>query len=478
MTEFVIDKDTYKQQDAELTEALLEAQYELRKSGRGPVLVLISGNDFAGKAEAIYAFYERLDNRFLDTRAFGLPEGFERRMPRLWRYWRSLPPSGQAGFYLGSWYHQPLMLLSSGKLSEARFAQQMQEIVRFEQLLINEGVAIVKLWLHLSPDEPNRAPPAPELFEENVAMREWGDFSAEDYERVRAGADLMSELTSTAEAPWIRVRSHDTRYRDIVIGQIVLKALQHAPKGGPPAEYHPATTTHLRQLDYSAELDKSIYKDELDQQQARLRELVQHPGFAQRALLLVFEGTDAAGKGGTIRRITQCLDPRRFRVFGTRAPTDEERSHPYLWRFWRRLPAPGSIAVFDRSYYGRVLVERVEGFAAPEAWQRAYAEINDFEQQLQDANIIVVKFWLAITAEEQLKRFEAREQSPLKHYKLTDEDWRNREQWSAYEQAVEDMVDQTSTANAPWHLIPAEDKRYARIAVLKTLCDTLEKALH
>ncbi|QJD59046.1 polyphosphate:AMP phosphotransferase [Pseudomonas sp. gcc21] len=477
MTEYTIDKKSFKEQNAALTEALLEAQYALRKSGRGPVLVLISGNDFAGKAEAIYAFYERLDNRFLDTRAFSLPEGLERRMPRLWRYWRSLPPAGQIGFYLGSWYHQPLMLLSSGKLTEEQFARDMEEIVRFEQLLINEGVAIIKLWLHLTPDEPNRAPPAPELFEETVAMREWGDFSAADYERVRAGAELMSQLTSTAEAPWIRVRSYDPNYRDIFIGQIVLKAMQQAPKGDTPVEYHPSTTQHLRQLDYSAKLEKPVYRDELEQQQARLRQLVQHPGFARHALLLVFEGTDAAGKGGTIRRITQCLDPRRFRVFGTSAPTDEERSRPYLWRFWRRLPAPGSITIFDRSYYGRVLVERVEGFAEPEAWQRAYAEINDFEQQLQDANIIVIKFWLAITAEEQLKRFEARDQSPLKRYKLTDEDWRNRKQWPAYEQAVNDMVEQTSTDYAPWHLIPSEDKRYARIAVLKTLCETLETKL-
>ena len=477
MTEYAIDKDTFKQRNAELTEAMLEAQYELRKSGRGPVLVLISGNDFAGKAEAIYAFYERLDNRFLDTRAFGLPVGLERRMPRMWRYWRSLPPAGQTGFYLGSWYHQPLMLLSSGRMSEARFAEEMAEIVRFERLLISEGVAIVKLWLHLTPDEPNRTSPAPELFRETVAMREWGDFSAADYERVRAGAERMSDLTSTADAPWIRVRSHDPRYRDIFIGEVVLKAMQQGPRPEPPATYRPSTRPYLQQLDYSARLDKSIYKEQLELQQARLRKLMQHPRFAQRALLLVFEGTDAAGKGGTIRRITQCLDPRRFRVFGTSAPTDEERSRPYLWRFWRRLPAPGSASIFDRSYYGRVLVERVEGFAAKTAWQRAYAEINDFETQLQDAKIVVVKFWLAITQEEQLKRFQAREESPLKRYKLTDEDWRNRKQWSPYEQAVNDMIDQTSTENAPWHLIPAEDKRYARVAVLRTLCDTLEAQL-
>ena len=216
---------------------------------------------------------------------------------------------------------------------------------------------------------------------------------------------------------------------------------------------------------------------QLEHYQQLLRELIRHPRFARRSLLLVFEGSDAAGKGGTIRRITQCLDPRLLRVHGTRAPTEEERKQPYLMRFWRRIPAPGHIVVFDRSYYGRVLVERVEGFCNPEQWQRAYGEINDFEHQLKQAGTLVIKFWLAITPQEQLDRFEAREESPLKRYKLTDEDWRNREQWPAYRDAVHDMLEFTDSKESPWHVVSSENKRHGRIQALKIVCETLQKAL-
>ncbi|HDZ56669.1 MAG TPA: polyphosphate:AMP phosphotransferase [Pseudomonas xinjiangensis] len=480
MSEQPLDKKALKKQLAKLTEALLDAQFDLRKASKGPLLVLISGNDFAGKAEAIYAFYDALDNRFLSTRAFALPNSIERKMPRLWRYWRSLPPAGQLGFYLGSWYHQPLMQLSRGKISKAAFEREMQNIVRFEQALVDEGVTLVKLWLHLTPDSVKTRPPIDPELKQTVAMREWGDFSAADYEQVRESARLMSELTSTAQAPWTRVESHDARHRDLQIGQIVLLAMQQMlkPIGKAKAsDWTSSNTAHLGKLDYQLQLDKPVYKQQLEHYQNLLRELIRHPAFSRRSLLLVFEGTDAAGKGGAIRRITQCLDPRYLRVHGTSAPTEEERSHPYLWRFWRRVPAPGSVVVFDRSYYGRVLVERVEGFVDDTGWQRAYQQINDFETQLVQAGTVVIKFWLSISEGEQLKRFEARDASPVKRYKLTDEDWRNRKQWPAYEQAVNDMVDLTSAPQAPWHLISAQDKRYARVETLKIVCETLRKAL-
>lgn len=477
MTDKPLDKKAYKKRIAELTESLLDAQFELRQAQKGPVLVLISGNDFAGKAEAIYALYEKLDNRFLDTRAFALPAGIEKKMPRLWRYWRSLPAAGRIGFYLGSWYHQPLMQLSRGAMKPAAFKSAMDEIVRFERTLIEEGVTLIKLWLHLTPANTTGHAPAAQ---QTVAMREWGDFSAADYEQVRSGAELMSELTSLPDAPWDRIESHDADRRDLLIAERLLAAIQQtlqAKPALPTTQWHQSQAHHLRQLDYQLALDKPDYKRELERYQTRLRELVRHPRFARRSLLLVFEGTDAAGKGGNIRRITQCLDPRYLRVHGTSAPTDEERAHPYLWRFWRRVPSPGSIVIFDRSYYGRVLVERVEGFVSDAGWQRAYEEIKDFERQLQQAGTIVIKFWLSITEEEQLRRFEAREASPVKRYKLTEEDWRNRKQWSAYEQAVDDMIDHTSTDQAPWHLIPAEDKRYARVATLRVVCEALERHL-
>jgi len=194
--------------------------------------------------------------------------------------------------------------------------------------------------------------------------------------------------------------------------------------------------------------------------------------------VLLFEGNDAAGKGGSIRRITQALDARTYRIIPVAAPTEEERAQPYLWRFWRHLPRKGRVAIFDRSWYGRVLVERVEGFCTHADWMRAYGEINDFEEQLVRNRTVVIKFWLAISQEEQLKRFKEREKIGFKRFKITEEDWRNREKWPLYEQAVCDMIDRTSTEIAPWTLVEANNKWYARLKVLKTVCTRIEKALN
>ena len=191
----------------------------------------------------------------------------------------------------------------------------------------------------------------------------------------------------------------------------------------------------------------------------------------------MFEGQDAAGKGGAIRRITQALDARYYHIIPVAAPTEEEREQPYLWRFWRHLPRQGHFTVFDRSYYGRVLVERVEGFCREEDWMRAYAEINDFEEQLDMSGVIIAKYWLAITPEEQLQRFRAREKTGYKRFKITDDDWRNRKQWPQYERAVCDMIDRTSTDFAPWTLVEANDKYHARLKILKTLCQRIEEKL-
>ncbi|MEZ2745166.1 polyphosphate:AMP phosphotransferase [Halopseudomonas bauzanensis] len=479
MPERSISKGTYKQQHRQLTEALLEAQYALRKANKGPVLVLISGNDEAGKAEIIYRFYESLDNRYLNTRAFALPQGVEQRMPHLWRYWISLPKPARLGFYLGSWYHQPQIRYCRGELDLATLRAQMEDIARFERLLADEGIALVKLWLQV--ERPAESEAGSASSEQTVAMREWGSFSEADYARVQDSFQLISALTSTDASPWITVSGDDEHERDLRVGRIVLERTQQLLAAGPgkmpTTPWRPAPLTQLQQLDYDRKLDKARYKEQLAHYQARLRELVRQPAFAERSLLLVFEGTDAAGKGGAIRRISQCLDPRYMRVHGTRAPNSEERHQPYLLRFWKRVPLPGQVTIFDRSYYGRVLVERVEGFCTRREWQRAYGEINDFEAQLQAAGTLVVKFWLAITPEEQLQRFQARAESPLKRYKLTDEDWRNRDQWPQYEQALNDMVERTSTATAPWHVIPAEDKRHARIRTLELVCAALQKAL-
>jgi len=224
-------------------------------------------------------------------------------------------------------------------------------------------------------------------------------------------------------------------------------------------------------------MDKAEYKTRLAELQGRLSKLTRDERFKNHSLVLAFEGNDAAGKGGTIRRITQALDARSYRVVPVAAPTEEERVKPWLWRFWRQVPGKGGITIFDRTWYGRVLVERVEGFAQERDWMRAYYEINDFEHQLSENGAVVLKFWLAISNEEQMARFKLREETGFKRFKITEEDWRNREKWNAYKLAVSDMVDRTSTSKVPWTLVEANNKYYARIKVLSTICAALEARL-
>jgi len=306
------------------------------------------------------------------------------------------------------------------------------------------------------------------------------------YDKLQEVAGHVLRVTNTAHAPWIIVEGTDDEYRSLTVGRIVLDSIkrrlqqegrQQVPVA-PPIVHTIDQKNVLSELNLRLKLDKAAYERDLAKYQSRLSELVRDPRFAgRRSLVLVFEGSDAAGKGGSIRRVAASMDARQYQIIPIAAPTEEERVQPYLWRFWRHLPRTGRVAIFDRSWYGRVLVERVEGFCSEADWLRAYAEINDFEHQLADAGAVVVKFWLQISADEQLRRFKERQDTEFKRFKITDEDWRNREKWDAYISAVCDMVDRTSTGLAPWTLVEANDKNYARVKVLKTLCDRLETAL-
>jgi polyphosphate kinase 2 (PPK2 family) len=235
----------------------------------------------------------------------------------------------------------------------------------------------------------------------------------------------------------------------------------------------------LNTIDLSVNLTKEEYVRDLIRYQLQLRVLAYQLYEQKRPLIMVYEGWDAGGKGGNIKRITEKLDPRGYEVFPIAAPKGEDKTHHYLWRFWRRLKAPDEkqILIFDRSWYGRVMVERLEGFCTEEEWKRAYREINEFERQLVDFGTILVKFWIQISKDEQLRRFEARKEIPYKAWKLTDEDWRNREKWDLYEEAVNDMLLKTSTLTAPWTIVEGNCKWYARVKALKTLVDALSGEL-
>ena len=316
-----------------------------------------------------------------------------------------------------------------------------------------------------------------------VTPRDWKHF--ELYDSFRQVSERALRATSTAASPWIVVEASDWRYQRLTVGKILLEKLRArldnpAPPLPPPAPQPVASLDEmnvLRALNLTRTLEKKDYEEELLTLQGRLNLLTRHKNFKKHSVVLVFEGVDAAGKGGGIRRITQALDARTYHIQPVAAPTEEERAQPYLWRFWRHLPRRGKVMIFDRSWYGRVLVERVEGFCAEADWQRAYSEINDFEDQIVRSQTLLLKFWLSISQEEQLRRFEERQATPFKRFKITDEDWRNREKWPQYERAICDMIDRTSTEIAPWTLVESEDKRYGRLKILRTLVQRLEDEL-
>jgi polyphosphate:AMP phosphotransferase len=353
-------------------------------------------------------------------------------------------------------------------------------------MLVAEGALLVKLWFHLSKKAQGKRLKqlaAHKSTAWRVGPGEWKHHKR--YDAFIAACEEALRETGTGEAPWDIVDGSDAGYRALTTGRLIADRLaarlagrrsKTAPPEPPPAAPIDGKTL-LASLDYAHQLGDKEYKRKLEKLQADIAVLTRSKAMRERSLVLAFEGMDAAGKGSTIRRITAALDARHYRVIPIAAPTEEERAQPYLWRFWRHVPGHGEAAIFDRSWYGRVLVERVEGYAAPLDWKRAYAEINEFEEQLVEAGAIVAKFWLAITRTEQLRRFRAREETAYKRYKIGPEDWRNRRKWPAYEGAVADMVERTSTEPAPWHIVASDDKHYARIAVLEMLRDRLDQAL-
>ncbi|WP_341645678.1 polyphosphate:AMP phosphotransferase [Thauera sp. SDU_THAU2] len=483
------DKEEYEAAVPPLRMALLDAQYEILELKQFAVVVLINGIDGAGKGETMNLLDEWMDSRHIEGWAFDQPTAEESERPFMWRFWRALPPRGKIGVMFNNWYSQPIRDRVGRIGSKARFEQRLGEIRRFEDMLTQEGVLLVKFWFHLPKSGQKKR--LRELEKDprtrwRVTERDWHFYR--QYARYRDVAARALRQTSTGNAPWMIVDGSDPRFRALFVGRTLLAALQkrleaarrkHAPRQlAPPLPPLIDRRNLLDSLVLRREMGKKEYEEALESLQGRLALLTREAAFRSRhALALVFEGVDAAGKGGAIRRVTAALDIRQYSVVPVSAPTEEERAQPYLWRFWRHLPARGKTVVFDRSWYGRVLVERVEGFCSEADWMRAYAEINDFEDQLADAGIIVIKFWLAIGKDEQLARFEAREAEPHKRFKITAEDWRNREKWDDYVRAVCDMVDRTSTERAPWTLVEAENKYFARIKVLRTICERIEAEL-
>lgn len=483
-----LSKKEYDKQEPGLRTALLDIQEEL-KHASFPVIILIGGVDGAGKGETVNLLHEWMDPRYLEAHAFGPLSDEEAERPEEWRFWRVLPPRGRIGIFFGSWYTRPIIDRVYGKTKTPVMDKALTRINAFEKELVDDGALIIKFWFHLSKDVQKARLNSLEKNEKTrwrVTKLDWKHFKL--YDKFRRISERALRATSTGEAPWIVVEGADERYRSITVCNHILDQIskrlalsRKKTKGANDKAQVKVKTadpyTLLDTLDLSQALNDNAYKRQLEKYQGQLNLLCRKAKAKKRSAMLVFEGWDAAGKGGIIRRITGAMDARDYQVIPIAAPTEEERAHHYLWRFWRHLPRAGRVTIFDRSWYGRVLVERVENFATEADWMRAYGEIIDFEQQLHDHGILLLKFWVHIDADEQLRRFELRQSTPYKHFKITEEDFRNRAKRNDYELAANEMLARAGTEFAPWHLIEANNKQFARIKALKLFCQELEATL-
>lgn len=471
----------YKKLEAELRTELIAAQEQLLQA-RFPTLIVLGGCAGAGTSSAGNALRQWTDSHGIAVCAFEPPSAEERERPEYWRYWLSLPPKGTIGIYLNGWYDRPLRDLAHGRSDEAAFKRDVGGIAAFENELVVDGALLIKLWIHL--DKEARQQRIADL-EQNPLTRWRVNADAREglkyYDEFKRAADRLLQKTDNRGACWQVIDGSDPHYT-LAVGHAVRDAIRQRlgkKKSRPQlveSDWPPAPNV-LTSLDMEQRVSKKEYQALLERYQGRLYRLTQQARRKGVSTVLVFEGADAAGKGGVIQRLTDALDARIYQIIQVAAPTEEEHAQHYLWRFWHHLPRTGRTVIFDRSWYGRVLVERVEGFADEAAWKRAYSEINDFEEQLIDHGMVVAKYWIHIDKDEQLRRFESRQATPHKRWKITDEDWRNREKWDEYEAAVDDMVARTHTPAAPWILVEGNDKRFARLKVIEALCQQLEQAL-
>ena len=504
-----LSKEEYKEKMSQLEAEIGRLQRECKALGI-PIMIVFEGFGASGKGLQIGRLIQSMDPRGFEVHPIKNETEEERMHPFMWRFWTKTPARGRIAIYDGSWYRRVLIDRFEKRTKNKELANVFHSINSFEEQLAEDGTLIIKLLLDIDKKEQKKRFDKLEKNKETAWRVTQGDKERNvHYDEYAAMMEDMLFKTDTDYAPWTIIESMDKRFATLKIYTTVIKAMadqiekvqkekaEKAAKKLAEAEGKEGGKTDivaeiakkadeemkdlqvsiLSKTDLSLHYTREEYKEKLDKLQKKMEKL--HGELYRRRIPVVlgFEGWDAGGKGGAIKRLTERMDARGYVVNPTASPNDIEKAHHYLWRFWRAMPKDGHVAIFDRTWYGRVMVERIEGFCTTEEWKRAYKEINDMEKDLYDAGAIVIKFWMHIDKDEQERRFRERQENPEKHWKITDEDWRNREKWDQYEDAVNEMLMRTSTDYAPWVVVEGNDKYYARVKVLRTVVEAIEARL-
>lgn len=487
-----LDSNQYRERKGILQVELYRVQQAAREVGLGTILVF-EGWNYSGKSRCLRYLTDPLDPRWFKLHVMYPPTKEDSQYPFARRYLLRMPARGQIYLFLRSWYYHVLDERVHGRKGDPLEATvALEEIRQLERGLAEDGFLILKFWLHLDKNEMNRRRRRSKLGTPAGFLSGLDDPKQHRYyDKYLRAAEEMLAVTSTDFARWYPIPAHSSRYARDAIAARVLNRMQdeielrrrqkalsaELPATLPTVPLPILEKPMLSKVDLTTTIEEKDYNTRIKKARNQLLELQYASLTKKRGVIIVMEGWDAAGKGGSIRRLTRLLDPRYYEVHSIAAPRGEEADHHYLWRFWKTIPPIGHWSVFDRSWYGRVLVERIEGYASVPEWRRAYAEIRDFENTLFDSGYIIIKFWLQISKDEQLRRFQDRETDERKRYKITEEDYRNREKWDDYEKAIEDMFQRTSTTIAPWTLVSANDKRFARVQILEQAVQQIRKGL-
>ena len=478
------EKEELKQQLDAARKKLYDLQMKI-KEHKLPVLVLFEGWGASGKGSTIGKVIKNIDPRFFKVATMSTPTAEDLRYPFLYRYFKQIPEAGKFTFLDSGWMEQTTQEVLRKELTGEDYEKRIESIRRFERQLTDNGYLVLKFFMQIDKEEQKfRMDKLCSSQDTRWRVSEFDKWQQEHYRKCEKVYDRYLKDTNASTSPWYIIDARDKKWAELQVMDTLVSsievALQNQSHSVPILQniFPLVKMPKLADVELAGKtIDDEEYEKELKKLQSKLSELHNRLYRKRIPVIITYEGWDAAGKGGNIKRITGALDPRGYEVHPIASPEPHEKARHYLWRFWTRLPKDGHIAIFDRTWYGRVMVERLEGFCSENDWKRAYNEMNEFEKELSDWGAVIIKFWVQIDKDTQLARFNDRQNNPEKQWKITDEDWRNREKWDQYEEAVNEMLKKTSTAYAPWHILESVDKKYARIKALKIVIKELEKAL-